>query len=76
MARVTKGMIKAANSNLAAIREIATDPQVYGGSGAAYQYHAQSANNSLAVLKSASQPLPEWLSTTGEKYLRAMGWRW
>lgn len=76
MPRITKGMIAAAKANLQCIHELATAPDAYLGQNATLQYHAPSANRYLAVLKQAGEPLPDFITKHGEKYMHAMGWRW
>jgi hypothetical protein len=76
MARPTKAMVRAAYAELDCINELATDPEAFGGQNATYQYHAPAASRHLATLVAAGQPLPGFIAQRGEKYMRAMGWRW
>jgi hypothetical protein len=71
MARITKGMIAAAQSELACIHELATDPQALGG---AYAYHSASANRHMEILHKAGLDLPA-RSGRNRKHLEAQGWR-
>lgn len=71
MARITKGMIAAAKSELACIHELATDPQALGGT---YAYHAASANRYMETLHKAGYTLPLWMARN-QKHLESQGWR-
>jgi hypothetical protein len=72
MPRMTKGMIAAANSELACIWELATEQG--NPEGACLRYHASSATRYITTLRKAGQPLPEF-SLANIRFLQAMGWR-
>ena len=72
MARITKGMISAAERELECIRELATESGNWDVASASW--HARSATNYMAVLVAAGRPLPAWaLRDIG--FLKAHGWR-
>jgi hypothetical protein len=65
-------MIKAANSELECIWELATERG--NPNGACLRYHASSASNYIATLVKAGQPLPAF-AIHQFAFLKAMGWR-
>jgi hypothetical protein len=71
MPRITKGMIAAAQSELACIHELAIDPHALGG---CYAYHSLSANRYLELLHKAGLSLPAWCERN-RKHLEYQGWR-
>ncbi len=68
---ITKGMIAAAQAEIACIHDLAIDPQAMGGT---YAYHSRSANNYIETLVKAGVALPAWIARN-RKHLESQGWR-
>lgn len=73
MPRITKGMISAANRELACIWELATEQG--NPNPACLQFHADAAGRYLTTLRQAGQPMPEF-AIRNFRFLKAMGWRY